>query len=228
MQNSRKAQTKTLSTLSDSLTAVSGITVADSTTVNHKYAVKKVAAIEAAARVFAEKGFHGATTEDIATEMGIKQGSLYYYFKSKEAALQDVCEYDFLSYVQRMEKICAKDQPFEAKLLSIVTSHLTNYSSKNNAMKVHNEQRLFLPQEKRVLLKELGTMYRRLLEQTLQQGIDQGVVHDTINTHFVAYSIIGICNFWGANLFRDESLNIFDTIEQCVDFIFNGTLISKR
>ena len=47
--------------------------------------------IEAAARVFAERGFHGATTQDIANVLGIKQASLYYYFSSKEAALELVC-----------------------------------------------------------------------------------------------------------------------------------------
>ncbi len=192
-----------------------------------KYARKKIAAIEAAARVFADKGFHGATTQDIAAEMGIQQGSLYYYFKSKEAALQEVCEYDFSNYVQRMKKICAKDQPFEAKMLAIVTSHLTNYSQKSNAMKVHNEQRLYLPAERRVVLKELGTTYRRLLEQTLAEGIAQGLVRNDIDTHFVAYSIIGICNSWGANLFRDDSLDVFETIEQCSDLILYGTL-NKR
>ena len=36
--------------------------------------------IEAAARVFAERGFHGATTQDIADVLGIRQASLYYYF----------------------------------------------------------------------------------------------------------------------------------------------------
>ena len=188
------------------------------------YVRKKVAAIEAAARVFAEKGFHGATTQDIATEMGIQQGSLYYYFKSKQAALQEVCEYDFVNYVERMQRICGKSQPFEAKILAIVTSHLTNYSHENNAMKVHNEQRLYLPEERRVVLKELGTTYRRLLERTLEEGIEQGVVRALIDTHFVAYSIIGICNSWGANLIRDESLNLYETIEQCAELILYGTL----
>ena len=36
--------------------------------------------IEAAARVFAERGFHGATTQDIADMLGIRQASLFYYF----------------------------------------------------------------------------------------------------------------------------------------------------
>ena len=47
--------------------------------------------IEAAARVFAERGFHGATTQDIADVLGIRQASLYYYFPSKEGALELVC-----------------------------------------------------------------------------------------------------------------------------------------
>jgi AcrR family transcriptional regulator len=33
--------------------------------------------IEAAARVFADRGFHGATTQDIADVLGIRQASLY-------------------------------------------------------------------------------------------------------------------------------------------------------
>ena len=189
-----------------------------------KYARKKVLAIEAAATVFADKGFHGATTHDIAAEMGIQQGSLYYYFKSKEQALQEVCEYGFENYVERMEKICVKSQPFQAKLLAIITSHLSNYRQKNNAMKVHNDQRLYLSKENRILLKELGTRYRRLLEQTLHEGVEQGVVRDDIDTHFIAYSVIGICNSWGAYLVRDEGLDLFDTITQCHDLVSLGTL----
>jgi AcrR family transcriptional regulator len=193
-----------------------------------KYARKKLLAIEAAAKVFAHKGFHGATTQDIAREMGIQQGSLYYYFKSKEQALQEVCEYGFDVYVERMKKICAKDQPFEAKIMAIITSHLTSYSQKESAMKVHNEQRLYLPIERRSRIKELGSSYRELLEVTLQEGVSSETLRADIDTHFIAYSIIGICNSWGANLIRDESLNLFETIEQCTDLILYGTLNSTR
>jgi AcrR family transcriptional regulator len=196
--------------------------------VRKKYAKKKLLAIEAAASVFAEKSFHGATTQDIAQAMGIQQGSLYYYFKSKEQALQDVCEYGFDVYVERMKKICAKDQPFEAKVMAIITSHLTSYSQKDSAMKVHNEQRLYLPIERRSRIKELGSSYRELLELTLQEGVSSGIVRADIDTHFIAYSIIGICNSWGANLIRDESLHLFETIEQCTDLILYGTLNPTR
>ncbi|NND80892.1 MAG: TetR/AcrR family transcriptional regulator [Gammaproteobacteria bacterium] len=190
----------------------------------NRYARKKATAIEAAAAVFAAKGFHGATTQDIAAEMGIKQGSLYYYFKSKEQALQLVCEYGFENYVQRMEKICSSASPFEARLLAIITSHLSSYRQKNNALKVHNDQRLYLPKQRRALLKELGTRYRQLLEQTLHEGVREGSVRPGIDTHFIAYSIIGICNAWGANLVRDDDLDLYETIEQCAELILRGTL----
>ena len=42
--------------------------------------------IDAAARVFAERGFHGATT-DIANVLGIRQASLYYYFPPRKPHL---------------------------------------------------------------------------------------------------------------------------------------------
>ncbi|HZD25745.1 MAG TPA: helix-turn-helix domain-containing protein, partial [Alphaproteobacteria bacterium] len=44
--------------------------------------------MDAAAAVFSEKGFHGASTRDIAERVGLRQGSLYYHFPSKEAALE--------------------------------------------------------------------------------------------------------------------------------------------
>ncbi len=39
--------------------------------------------IDAAARVFAEKGFHRATTREIASAAGVSEGTIYNYFDSK-------------------------------------------------------------------------------------------------------------------------------------------------
>jgi AcrR family transcriptional regulator len=41
----------------------------------------------AAIRVFWAKGFHSASIQDIADEVGVLKGSLYYYFQSKEELL---------------------------------------------------------------------------------------------------------------------------------------------
>jgi AcrR family transcriptional regulator len=48
--------------------------------------------IDAAMRVFAQKGFTRATNKDIAREAGITPGLIYYYFESKEAVLNAIIE----------------------------------------------------------------------------------------------------------------------------------------
>ncbi len=48
--------------------------------------------IDAAMRVFAQKGFARATNKDIAHEAGITPGLIYHYFENKEALLKSVME----------------------------------------------------------------------------------------------------------------------------------------
>jgi AcrR family transcriptional regulator len=40
--------------------------------------------LEAALAVFSRKGFHTANVSDVAAEAGVSQGTIYWYFKSKE------------------------------------------------------------------------------------------------------------------------------------------------
>jgi AcrR family transcriptional regulator len=48
--------------------------------------------LDAAMRVFAQKGFTRATNKDIAREAGITPGLIYHYFESKEAVLKAIIE----------------------------------------------------------------------------------------------------------------------------------------
>jgi TetR/AcrR family transcriptional regulator, cholesterol catabolism regulator len=189
---------------------------------NARYRHQRQEAIKAAASVFAEKGFHGASTRDIAERLGIKQGSLYYYFRSKEEALGEVCLFGIEDYVRRMERIAKSDQPFEAKLLATLTSHLSSYREKNEALKVYNDERLYLPEEKRRVLKQLGSGYRQLLEGIFEEGIRQGVIRNSIDCHFAAQAVIGICNAWGDLIVRDPDLDIFDVTQKSADLLLNG------
>lgn len=193
-----------------------------------KYQQQKLAAIKAAAAVFAHKGYHGASTTDIAEAMGIKQGSLYYYFKSKEQALAEVCLYGISDYVQRMEEIAASEQPFEARLLATVTSHLSSYRDKNEALKVHNDERLYLPELKRIKLKKLGSHYRELLEGIFLDAVEDKTLRPGLDCHFAAQSVIGICNAWGELIVRDPALDVFDTIRKCTDLLLNGVVAQHR
>ncbi len=187
-----------------------------------KYEQQRHVAIRAAATVFAEKGFHGSCTKDIAERMGIKQGSLYYYFKSKEEALGEVCLYGIQDYVEHMASIAASDQPFEAKLVATVTSHLSSYRERNEALKVYNDERLYLPKTRRSKLKELGSNYRQQLEGIFEEGKASGAVRQSVDCHFAAQAVIGMCNAWGELIVRDSDLDLFEVIQKCTDLLING------
>ena len=193
-----------------------------------RYENQRQLAIRSAASVFAEKGFHGSSTKDIAERMGIKQGSLYYYFKSKEEALGEVCLFGIEEYVERMKTISASDQPFEAKLMATITSHLSSYRERNEALKVHNDERLYLPQDKRAKLKELGSGYRQQLEKIFEEGVQVGVLRDSIDCHFAAQTMIGLCNGWGDVIVRHPDLDLFGLIQKCTDLVLNGFVERRK
>ncbi len=189
---------------------------------SQKYQQQRLQAIRSAAAVFAEKGFHGSSTRDIAERLGIKQGSLYYYFNSKEEALGEVCLFGIEDYVDHMNVIAASDQSFESKLMATITSHLSSYRERNEALKVYNDERLYLPEEKRKKLKSLGSRYRQLLEGIFEEGVQSGALRGTLDCHFAAQAVIGICNAWGDIIVRDPDLDLFEIIQKCTDLLMNG------
>jgi len=187
-----------------------------------KYDQHRQDAIRAAAAVFADKGYHGASTRDIAANLGIKQGSLYYYFDSKEDALAEVCLLALRDYAQQMDRIAASSQPFEAKLIAAITAHVSRYREQSGAMKVFHAERLYLPDKKRERLHRLGSGYRQQLEGIFEEAVRKGDVRSDLDCHFAAQTVIGVCTAWGELVARDPGLDLFDVIQKCTDLLSHG------
>ena len=105
--------------------------------------------IDAAARVFAERGFHGATTQDIANVLGIRQASLYYYFSSKEAALELVCLKGVEGFFEAAKAIAAGGKTARERLSLLIKSHLSPLLDRGDFVKVFLNERQHLPAESR-------------------------------------------------------------------------------
>lgn len=76
--------------------------------------------LDVATRVFAEKGFAGASIRDIANAVGVTEGLLYHYFESKEQILH-AC-WSERSWRAHLERILAQsgDKPLAAVLQELV------------------------------------------------------------------------------------------------------------
>ncbi len=71
--------------------------------------------LRAAAEVFAEKGFHDATIQDIARVAEFSTGSIYNYFDNKDTLFFDLLEDVFESFVGSLQPI-DEGKPFDARL----------------------------------------------------------------------------------------------------------------
>lgn len=64
--------------------------------------------LDAAMRIFAEKGYHAATIADVAAEAGLGKGTLYLYFRNKEAIAEAMVDRHFDAIEERMT---ARERP---------------------------------------------------------------------------------------------------------------------
>jgi len=71
---------------------------------------------DAAARLFAEKGYHGASTADLAQALGLRKSSLYHYMESKEDLLYRLLD-DYMSQgLAEIEELAKLAEEPESKL----------------------------------------------------------------------------------------------------------------
>jgi TetR/AcrR family transcriptional regulator len=70
--------------------------------------------LEAAESVFAEAGFNGATTAEIARRAGIPKANLHYYFNTKEELYQRVLTGIINTWLHTADEITAEADPAQA------------------------------------------------------------------------------------------------------------------
>jgi TetR/AcrR family transcriptional regulator, fatty acid metabolism regulator protein len=80
---------------------------------------KRKRILEAAVRVFAEHGYHGARVGDIAEDAGVAHGLLYHYFASKEEVLHAIFLENWGELLARFRAVEASDEPAPDKLEGI-------------------------------------------------------------------------------------------------------------
>src|SRR5437868_12702736 len=77
-------------------------------------AARRKQILDAATRVFAEKGFHRATIKEIARVAGIADGTIYTYFASKDEVLLAVLDRLNETTERRQQFVLGDEQDFKA------------------------------------------------------------------------------------------------------------------
>lgn len=177
--------------------------------------------IEAAAHVFAERGFHGATTQDIADVLGIKQASLYYYFSSKEAALELVCLKGVEGFFDAAKAIAARPESATKRLTLLIKSHLSPLVDRPDFVRVFLNERQHLPRESRRRIGRWSRGLERIFEDVIAEGVKKGEFRADLNARLATLAILGMCNA-ASNWHRKESTDITRAAAEFAQLVISG------
>lgn len=177
--------------------------------------------IEAAARVFAERGFHGATTQDIADVLGIKQASLYYYFSSKEAALELVCLRGVEGFFEAAKAIAARPESARKRLALLINSHLSPLVDRADFVKVFLNERQHLPTESRRRIGRWSRGLERIFEEVIKEGIANGEFRAALDPRTATLAILGMCNAV-SSWQRNENVDVAQLSAEFARLVIDG------
>ena len=149
------------------------------------HARKRQRIMDAAASVFAEAGYSGASTAAIAARLGMTQSNLYYYFRSKDEALEKICLVALEGYIRGAKANLASKAPFRRRLLEAVASHLTILTERPDHFVTFLTCRHELPAAGRHRVGRITRAYEELIERLIAEGRASGAVGQDVDPAFM-------------------------------------------
>jgi AcrR family transcriptional regulator len=137
---------------------------------------KKTAIIEAALKLFTERGFHGTSTAQISKEAGVATGTLFNYFPTKEDLINSLYFKVKGQLSQSMGKEIEAQSPFQDKLRKI-WSNLIKWGVDNQEEFLFVGQFCSSPYITKFTREEVMKEYV-FLHDLVNQGIKTGVIRD--------------------------------------------------
>lgn len=162
---------------------------------------KKREILEAASRVFRRKGLHAAGMRDIAAELEMAVGNLYYYFRDKEdllAFIQQTTLTGLQSLAARVEALTLRA---DEKLWLLIAGHITLLNEVIPGSLAHLEVEA-LGEERRRPIQEGRDAYERTFRRLIQEGAAAGVFHSS-DPKVAELAILGAAN-WSVKWFRPD------------------------
>lgn len=149
--------------------------------------------LEAARRVFIEKGLEGARMQEIADEAGINKSLLHYYFRSKDKLFHAVFIEAFQKFLPQIDSLILTQAPVAVKLEAFITNYINTIIENPYipGFVLHELSRD--PQSLAELLKSRVSMVPQFLQQ-IQEEIDAGRIKP-FDPRQILINTLGLCVF---------------------------------
>ncbi len=162
---------------------------------------KEKSIANAAVKVFARDGFHGAKITRIAEEAGVATGSVYLYFKNKESILHHLFSKLWLAMHVSFEDLLKRDDLSAREKIEELFDSLFSLFAQNPplALLFVNEQPYLLREGTGVFM-QYYVEFLRMGEQVVRDGIKKGEFNPNVDprsfTNFVFGGIRQLLHQW--------------------------------
>lgn len=190
---------------------------------------KQAAIIEAAIKVFAQLGFHGAKIYHIADNAGIATGTVYLYFSSKESILENIFESAWKQLFKSMETIINNTSLGSIEKFDFIINAVFDYFNSNPplAMVFVNEQHRLVQKDNQQFTgfynKTIGLIERYLREGILDKAFDSSI-DPVIYSNFIFGGLRYLLLQWA----NDQKSYPLDMIRKCVKNLVLSGIVGKN
>ena len=152
---------------------------------------KRARILDAAVRVFADRGFFGATVAEIARTAGVADGTIYLYFKNKDDVLLRLFDEKMTELLGEAKAAAAQEGTASARLARLVQLHLALVEKDPALAQVLivelRQSAQFLKADGR---QKLGA-YLDVFGQIVREGQEAGELDPAISPHTVKRGLFG-------------------------------------
>lgn len=177
--------------------------------------------LEAAAQVFRQKGYHGASMEDIARAVNLQKPSLYHHVSSKQEILLALLNRALELLLERISAISNQDIPADQKLQEMIRAYLQILAENTDLSAVLLFEHRSLERKQHARHVPHRDRFEALWRDVLEEGVANRIfVCD--DPALATRAILGILN-WTITWYRpDGVLEIDEIADRYSTLLLNG------
>ncbi|MGE3772040.1 MAG: TetR/AcrR family transcriptional regulator, partial [Gammaproteobacteria bacterium] len=183
--------------------------------------------LDAAARMFRDKGYVDVRLSDIAAAAGMQTGSLYYHFASRdelvEQILKDGVDSVFAATAARVGALPPGATPRE-KFACAIRAHLEAMHAVDDYVAASIRMINQVPKALVAARREWRRAYLDYWRNLFAEAEAAGVIRDGVNVSVCRMLLMGLLN-WSIEWFRKDGLSATEVAEQASRLLMDGIML---
>jgi AcrR family transcriptional regulator len=189
-----------------------------------KAEITRQSILAAAARIFRRDGYAGARLSDIAAEIGMKAGSLYYHFASREELVEAVMavgtQRTHAALAERLEAL-PEGADHLTRIATAIETHLVMVIAQEDISSATIKLIWQVPQALRDNVLAEQRAYGALWRSLLADARDAGEIRADVDLSVVRMAIMGALN-WAADWYKPGRMTPEDVACDITKMIIGG------